>query len=64
MSVSVRIVAHAYAKFFSKYIAIMKKKVYNTPVMEVAVMMPTTIICASITGGDPVTSLDPPSYGD
>jgi len=43
----------------------MKKKVYNTPVMEVAVMMPTTIICASITGGDPVTSLDPdPSYGD
>ena len=35
MSVSVRIVAHAYAKLFSKYIAIMKKKIYNQPEFQV-----------------------------
>jgi hypothetical protein len=36
MSVSVRMVAHAYAKLFSKYIAIMKKKIYNQPQTEVS----------------------------
>ena len=29
-------VAHAYAKLFSKYIAIMKKKIYNQPQTEVS----------------------------
>lgn len=65
MSVSVRIVAHAYAKFFSKYIAIMKKKIYNQPVVEMAeVLQPMTIVCASITKGTPVNPGDPPEYTD
>ena len=67
MSVSVRIVAHAYAKLFSKYIAIMKKKIYNQPIVEIAESLkPMAIVCASITKGDPVP--DPgtgdPMYGE
>ena len=62
-----RIVAHAYAKFFSKYIAIMKKKIYNQPIVEIAESLkPMAIVCASITKGDPVP--DPgsgdPMFGD
>ncbi len=64
MSVSVRIVAHAYAKLFSKYIAIMKKKIYNQPIVEIAeALQPMVTICASITEGDPVPT-DGNIYGD
>jgi len=44
MSVSVRIVAHAYAKLFSKYIAIMKKKIYNQPITDVTVLEADSIM--------------------
>ncbi len=44
MNVSVRIVAHAYAKFFSKYIAIMKKKIYNQPITDVTVLEADSIM--------------------
>ena len=44
MSVSVRIVAHAYAKLFSKYIAIMKKKVYNQPQTDVATLVTANLM--------------------
>ena len=55
MSVSVRIVAHAYAKLFSKYIAIMKKKIYNQPIVEIAeALQPMVTICASLLPGPPV----------
>lgn len=48
-------------------IAIMKKKIYNHPLVEIAeALQPMTIVCASITQGDPVP--DPgtgaPMYGD
>lgn len=57
MSVSVRIVAHAYAKLFSKYIAIMKKKIYNQPVVETTQVKSTTIILAGsiLNGGSTST---------
>ena len=44
----------------------MKKKIYSQPAVAITeALQPMTIVCASITGGDPVTSLDPdPSYGD
>ena len=39
----------------------MEKKLYNQPTMVVTAMMPTAIICASITpGGD----ADPETIGD
>lgn len=31
-----------------------KKKIYNQPQMQVTALMPTTIICSSITPGDQV----------
>ena len=40
------------------------KAMYKQPSMEVVALMPTTIICASVTEGDPVTGGDPPAYGD
>ena len=40
------------------------KKLYNQPSMEVMALMPTTIICASITAGPGIGSGDPPEYGD
>jgi hypothetical protein len=57
MSVSVRMVAHAYAKLFSKYIAIMKKKIYNQPVVETTQVKSTTIILAGsiLNGGNTST---------
>ncbi len=52
-----RIVAHAYAKLFSKYIAIMKKKIYNQPVVETTQVKSTTIILAGsiLNGGSTST---------
>lgn len=36
-------------------IAIMKKKIYNHPLVEIAeALQPMTIVCASITKGEPV----------
>ena len=65
MSVSVRIVAHAYAKLFSKYIAIMKKKIYNQPVVEtVQVKSASIILAGSILPGPPVGPTDPIQDGD
>ena len=40
------------------------KKNYNQPAVEVTALMPTAIICASITQGPPVNPTDPPEYGD
>lgn len=43
----------------------MKKKMYNQPLIQAAELMPMTIICASITPGDPVTpGAADPEYGD
>ena len=45
----------------------MKKKLYNQPEIFISSMMPNTIICASITKGNPVDPAnpgDPPEYGD
>ena len=43
----------------------MKKKTYNQPQTEMAeVLLPMTIVCASITEGDPITSGEPPVYTD
>jgi hypothetical protein len=39
----------------------MKKKMYNQPQIQTEELMPTTIICASITAGEPVP--DPGSGG-
>ena len=65
MSVSVRIEAHAYAKLFSKYIAIMKKKIYNQPVVEATQVKSTSIILAgSLLPGPPVTPDEPIQDGD
>ena len=43
------------------------KKIYNQPAIMISEIMPTTIICASITQGPPVDPSnpgDPPEYGD
>lgn len=43
------------------------KKIYNQPAIMISEIMPTTIICASITQGapvDPSNPGDPPEYGD
>lgn len=43
------------------------KKIYNQPEIFISTMMPTTIICASITEGEPVPPAgpsDPPVWGD
>lgn len=65
MSVSVRIVAHAYANLFSKYIAIMEKKIYNQPEVETAQVSSASIILSgSILPGPPVTPEDPIQDGD
>lgn len=40
------------------------RKNYNQPAIMILEIMPTTIICASITQGPPVNPTDPPEYGD
>ena len=42
----------------------MKKKLYNQPEIFISSMMPTTIICASITPGGNTDNLTPPGGGD
>ena len=65
MSVSVRIVAHAYAKLFSKYIAIMKKKIYNQPEIIVSQVEPMMLMQdVSVLAVPPVKPTDPPAWGD
>ncbi len=42
----------------------MEKKMYNKPEVEIIAVEPSSIICASITGGPGVDPTDPPAYGD
>jgi hypothetical protein len=61
MSVSVRIVAHAYAKLFSKHIAIMKKKIYNQPESQVITLNTEYLMQGiSVSPGAPTDSSNPP----
>ena len=58
-------VAHAYAKLFSKYIAIMKKKLYNQPEIIVSQVEPMMLMQdVSVLAGPPVKPTDPPAWGD